>query len=328
MRMSISAGSHARLSFRNGVEKMSFKFKKILLAISDVSAKKAIERAALIARKSGAHLELFSVVRPATAFLGGNKAAVLRVTRANVEARLAKLDALAGRLRADGLTVICNVDTDYSPGEAIIRRLKLAKADLVVIEAHKHGLLARLMLTQTDFDLVRHCPTPLLIVKNARTERRPVVVAALDPWHASGKPAGLDARIAELTHAISRAVGGKPHAAHVYAPLLRYESDSVAAPIVVPVPAVEQKRYTTAIRRRFKAEAHKLEISPQNAHLRMGDPAIVLPELAASLKADTIVMGAISRSIVSRVFIGSTTERVLDAMPCNVLIVKSKGFRP
>lgn len=306
---------------------MSFKIKKILLAIADVSAKKAIERAALIARSSGARLEIFSVVRPATALIGGNKAALLRITRANVEAKLAKLNALAERLRGEGLRVDCNVDTDFSPGEAIIRNLKESRSDLVVIEAHKHGMLARLMLSQTDFDLVRNCPAPLLIVKSAKAERRPVVVAALDPWHASGKPAGLDARIAELAHAIAHALRGKPHAAHVHAPLLRYETDSVAAPIVVPVPAAEQKKYLAAIRRRFKAEAHRLAISPQNAHLRMGDPAIVLPELAASLHADTIVMGAVSRSIVSRVFIGSTTERVLDSMPCNVLIVKSKSFR-
>jgi universal stress protein E len=306
---------------------MNFKFKKILLAIAEVSAKKAIERAALIARKSGAQLEMFSVVRPASALIGGNKAALLRITRANVEARRAKLDALAERLRTDGLSVRCNVEMDYSAGDAILRQLKNSKADLVVIEAHRHGLLSRLMLTQTDFDLVRHCPAPLLIVKGAPEQRRPVVLAALDPWHSSGKPAGLDARIAEIAHSMSQSVGGKLHAAHVYAPLMRYETDSVAAPIVVPVPAAEQKKYAATIRRRFKAEAQRLEISPQHAHLRMGDPAIALPELARSLNVDTIVMGAISRSIVSRVFIGSTTERVLDAMACNVLIVKPKGFR-
>jgi len=307
---------------------VNFKIKKILLAIADTSAKKAIERAVLIARKSGAQLELFSVVRPASSLIGRNKAESLAVTRAAMAAKLEKLDALADRLRNDGLVVNCKVDMDYAVGDAIIRRLKAGKADLVVIEAHKHGLLARLMLTQTDFDLVRHCPAPLLIVKGAPVQRRPVVLAALDPWHASGKPVALDERIADVAHALAHGVAGKLHAAHVFAPLMRYETDSVAAPIVVPVPASEQKKHTTAIRRRFKDEARRLEVSAQHAHLRMGDPALVLPELARALKVDTIVMGAISRSAVSRVFIGSTTERVLDAMSCNVLIVKPKGFRP
>jgi universal stress protein E len=35
-----------------------------------------------------------------------------------------------------------------------------------------------------------------------------------------------------------------------------------------------------------------------------------------------LVMGAISRSAVGRLLIGSTAERVLDALPCDVLIVK------
>jgi universal stress protein E len=62
-------------------------------------------------------------------------------------------------------------------------------------------------------------------------------------------------------------------------------------------------------------------------HLKMGDPAFQLPILARSLRARAVVMGAVSRSPVKRALIGSTAERVLDAMPCDILIVKPKEFR-
>jgi universal stress protein E len=38
------------------------------------------------------------------------------------------------------------------------------------------------------------------------------------------------------------------------------------------------------------------------------------------------VMGAVSRSAMKRVFIGSTAEIVLERMPCDVLVVKGPNF--
>ena len=38
-------------------------------------------------------------------------------------------------------------------------------------------------------------------------------------------------------------------------------------------------------------------------------------------------MGAISRSTLSRFFIGNTAERVIDDVQCDVFVVKSPDFR-
>jgi hypothetical protein len=40
-----------------------------------------------------------------------------------------------------------------------------------------------------------------------------------------------------------------------------------------------------------------------------------------------VVMGAISRSAIGRFLLGSTAEWVLDALPCDVLIVKPARMR-
>jgi universal stress protein E len=42
--------------------------------------------------------------------------------------------------------------------------------------------------------------------------------------------------------------------------------------------------------------------------------------------ADLVVMGAVSRSGLKRVFIGNTAERVLNDLPCDVLVVKPAHF--
>jgi universal stress protein E len=44
------------------------------------------------------------------------------------------------------------------------------------------------------------------------------------------------------------------------------------------------------------------------------------------LRADLLVMGAVSRSRLQELFVGSTAERVLDHLGCDVLVVKPGDF--
>ena len=47
----------------------------------------------------------------------------------------------------------------------------------------------------------------------------------------------------------------------------------------------------------------------------------LLPSFAQSHGASLIVMGALSRSGLKRRFIGNTAARVLDHLPCDVLVI-------
>ena len=38
-------------------------------------------------------------------------------------------------------------------------------------------------------------------------------------------------------------------------------------------------------------------------------------------------MGALARSGLKRLLIGNTAERVMDHLPCDLLVIKPKGFR-
>ena len=44
--------------------------------------------------------------------------------------------------------------------------------------------------------------------------------------------------------------------------------------------------------------------------------------------ADFVVSGAVSRRGLQRLFIGSTAERMLDRLPCDLVTVKPEGFEP
>jgi universal stress protein E len=147
-------------------------------------------------------------------------------------------------------------------------------------------------------------------------------LAALDPFHAHDKPSLLDREIVDAAQAVAAMVHGSVHATHVYRPFTSYISAvpmSEAAAAALPA---QEKAYTAAIRRGFYEAVSRYGIARKKAHLVCGDPAVALPALARSLRAGLVVMGAMSRSGLKRIFIGNTAERVLDTLHCDVLIVR------
>jgi nucleotide-binding universal stress UspA family protein len=61
---------------------------------------------------------------------------------------------------------------------------------------------------------------------------------------------------------------------------------------------------------------------PVHAHLRRGDPALVLADVAAEETARMIVVGAGERGKLARRLIGSVADLAAERSPCNVLIVR------
>jgi universal stress protein E len=290
---------------------------------------KAVRRAAEIARGTGASLELFHTASsPFGVAPGLSSGEAEELGKEIIAERQGQLERMANRLRREELVVTTTVAWDYPPHESIVRHALKSKCDLVVIEAHKHNRLARLLLAQTDFELIRLCHVPLLIVKGHRVWRRPVILAALDPFHRHDKPADLDARIVAVAGDFANACNGVVHGAHIYPPLLNFTPGTMVEPVAIPAPAAEQRRYQTEMRRRFAASASALGIAANKVHLRSGDPGLELPRLVKSLGAQVVVMGAVSRSAWKNLFIGHTAERVLDSLSCDALVVKPGNYRP
>jgi universal stress protein E len=68
-------------------------------------------------------------------------------------------------------------------------------------------------------------------------------------------------------------------------------------------------------------------VPEKRQHVVAGEPAEVIPRVARNTHAGIVVMGAVSRTGLKRLFIGNTAERVLAALPCDVLVVKPGAFR-
>ena len=67
-------------------------------------------------------------------------------------------------------------------------------------------------------------------------------------------------------------------------------------------------------------------LSTDRLHVREGLAHECLLHVAEAEKADIVVMGAVARGGVKKVLIGSTAARVLDRLPCDLVIIKPPGL--
>lgn len=303
----------------------NLRFNKILVAVADPLAglSKAVRRASALAHKTGASLELLHAI-PSVVSAGMAHAQAEHFTRTAEADSRRRLEGTANRLRREELMVNVTVQTGLPVHQAILRQVRLTNADLLVIEARKHNIFARLLLTQTDFELIRGCPAPLLIVKGRAAWRSPRILAALDPFHSNDKSSALDGDIVDAACAVAGAVRGSVHVGHIYRPLApALLGAPIGAVVINPIPA-QAKAYEAQIRRGFVQAINGYGIPKNKAHLVCGDPATEIPKLARSIRAGLVVMGATSRSGLKRIFIGNTAEHALDGLQCDVLVVKSR----
>jgi universal stress protein E len=310
---------------------MAFRLKKILVAIRDTThtPRAMLRKAAALAKASGATVELFHAISAPVSIgvVRGRKGlqSPQQTMDAMSEDAKRKLDRMARSVFPRNARVTSQTTWDYPPHEAIVRRALATRADLVIAAAHQ-GRLARLFVNYTDWELIRHCPVPVLLVKSTRDYNRPVIVAAVDPFHARAKPAALDARLLEASVEWARLLKGEAHSFHAYQPLVAMVPTGFGAPLPLIAPDAEDE-HGRQIRKALGDLSRRAGIPPARQHVMIGDVPSTLVAVVRRTKASLVVMGAISRSRLSRVFIGNTAEQVLDRLPCDALILKPRDFR-
>jgi universal stress protein E len=297
---------------------MATPIRHILIAIRDLHhpPRTELRKAAEFARTAKADVEFFHAVDIPV----GTDGAKLRTAEHRLQ-QFARLECFRG------IKVACHSNADYPPHAAIVRRALRIRADLVVVATRARGFAGRLLLRNTDWELIRQCPCPLLLVKSTRPYANSVVLAAVDPFHTHAKPADLDVRLLDLGNTVARLFKGSLHVFHAYLPLMSFapQSNAIAVP-VTPPPEVEEA-HAEFVANELARLAKSAGVPPNARHLHMGVVANELCAVARSTRASLVVMGAVSRSTLRRIFIGSTAESALDKLGCDVLVIKPRGFK-
>lgn len=302
-----------------------------ILSVVDPTAasQPALERASGIARATGASLELLicyhneylAEERPL------NFPSLADARKEIVQGHERYLERLAEPLRQSGLAVRTTFIWDHPLYRGIVRHAAATDADLVFKDTHHHSAIARALFSNTDWNLIRSCASPLWLARPGGWPARPVFIAAIDPMNEHDKPAALDDEILVLAGTIAKAAGAELHAFHAFDPRLAVSTATANAYLPVSLPFDEiEAQMREQHGKRFDEIVSFHEIGKERAHLVSGATHVELPELARRLDASLVIMGAVARNRLQRLFIGSTAERTLEHLPCDLLIVKPPWF--
>lgn len=307
------------------------KITKILSVVDPTAdAQPAMQRAAWLAKSTGAELEL--LICYYNEYLSGDRlfdSPSLEKARneiiANEEQRL---ETLAEPIREAGIVVKTTALWDHPLYEGVVRQAIESEADIVFKDTHHHSAVTRAVFSNTDWSLIRTCPTPLWLVKPQDIASAPAFVAAIDPMNEHDKPAALDDEILQLSKLLSKQVGGSVHAFHSYDPRIAVATATANAyiPVSLPFDEIELQMHEDH-QKRFGEITKFHGIDDEHAHLKSGLTHEELAALATEVDADVVVMGAVARNRWKRLFIGATAERTLEHLPCDLLIVKPDWFR-
>jgi universal stress protein E len=299
--------------------------RRILVAIKNPFGRPsiALTKAAQIAQACGAEMDLFHDLSTPL-FIGplDMPTAVRTVLKDGRRAALAGLERLASALRARGLVVHTSAEWDYPPHESIIRRAQRSGANLIITQCRARHRFPTL-LGYTDWSLLRDSPVPVLLIKSRRAYRRARILAAIDPLHRFSKPSGLDSSILREAQTLGRALRTVPDVVHAYLPRPVGPSDDRApASLARRIEASARSEARTALDQALRA----FPAASFRRHLIEAHPVAAITTTARHVKASIVVLGAISRRGLKRLFIGNTAEQVLDELRCDLLVVKSDAF--
>jgi universal stress protein E len=244
----------------------------------------------------------------------------------------AKLDKLITQHPQQNVTFETEVIWHSPIYQGILKVVDSFKPDLVIKATHQHTAIARRLFTPTDWYLLKACPVPILLVKKHQWTKNTAVVAAIDPEHNLSKKSALDKSILKTGFAISSELGMPLHALHCFDPsywdilLEAVDKSGMWADVFSFDQQQNESMVLEKLRNqhnvKFAKECSEYVPNSENQHVVSGDIDEVLPKTLGQLSAGILVLGTTYRTGL----LGSTAQRLIETVDCDLLAVKPKGF--
>lgn len=277
---------------------MNKKLKHLLFATDGSDFSSGAQRVAIdLAKRCGARLTVMTIVLTTQDLEGVGTHGLREQMEREAQARI---DAVVTAARAEG--VVCDTQLVYGedPHHEIVSTAAELAPDLIVLGRRGKRGLARLMVGHATAHVAGHAPCDVLMVPRASLVWSQRILLATDG----------------STHSTAAA----------------RTAQSIAAQCNVPVTVVSATTRSHSPER--KAEAHAT-VDRVSAELKAagivseglvseGRPDEVVIATATERQADLIVVGSHGRTGLTRLILGSISERIMGQAQCPVLIARSE----
>jgi universal stress protein E len=248
-----------------------------------------------------------------------NEASAFAAQAGMIDCERIELERLSQTLHDWGVPVDNRVLWEAPAYEGVLRAAREWPADLLVVGTHEvhPGLHTRLI--DMDWQLMRRCPCPLLLVKDPHFNGYSTILAAIDPLHSHAEPSGMDQAVLGVARQFSKIFESELRVAHAFPDP---ETFALASAIEVAPGVLYGAENIEAVHRRAVVElVSGFGVLPAEIDLAPGQPAETLTRLARERHAELLVLGAVRRSQLEQAMLGSTAEAVAAEAECDVLFV-------
>lgn len=246
-----------------------------------------------------------------------------RLANVHVKEKRDWLEQLVAPLRETGYKISTEILPFNRLYEEIIRSAVRFKADFVFKPMRQHSTFRRVFYTSNDWNLIRLCPTPLLMVSDQRSAHGKPVVAAVDIGDTDEAHVQLNEAVLEQAGPLSRVLESEVHVVYAYGPSVIASRGAASDPLAYQI---TRDRYDELLKA-TQTLAEKYGVASENVHLREGAPEMVVNEYAKEVGGGVIVLGTVARSGAAGLFVGNTAEGVLERTESDVFVVKTPGFK-
>ena len=242
---------------------------------------------------------------------------------ANPKKKKEKIDAMIRQYGLDGYDVTTEVVPFTRLYEAIIQTAISCNADYVFKPLRKHSLVRRSLFTSTDWNLIRMCPVPLLLVSQMNSILNTPVIAALDVGTRDESHQELNRIVLSQAQVVSRVISSEIHAVNACSiPAAAWGFSATD-----PVPYDTARAQLAENYRELVEISEEFSIPEDRTLAREGTPSQVINAYSEEIGAGITVIGTIARSGLAGLFIGNTAETVLENSITDVLVVKQADFQ-
>jgi len=281
-----------------------------ILVVVDLSptAADAVAKAVALARRFGARIELY-LCDAERAFMLSQAyvpAGVQEARRSCMVQSRRYLESLKETAAAPDVTITVDAACESPLYESVVRKVLREHPDLVIKNVtHANGQRTA-QFDATDWQLMRTCPTALMLTRGRAWKDTPSFAAAIDV--SATENAGLAQGILNAAQTLLQSAGGELEV--IYAE---------------PLDLQDAERENGA--RTLQVVTAQVPDLRPHVHILSGKPEVSLPRFAEHRHYDAILMGALTHKPGFTSQVGSLTSKLMDALDCDFILLKSSTYR-
>ena len=290
---------------------------RALLVIADKKGTKqpAFHHALEIAKSTGAELEFVGSVHAS----GLDGSDILshqekrKVRHSYIDTKQDEMSSFMSGLDLGNVNVRTDVVWESSLDKWVNARCEQRSFDMVFKSGNRSESF---LYTPTDWQLIRNCPDPVMIVGDKPWKEGGVILAALDLGSNNENSLRINEDILKQSIQLAKATESEVHACY---------SITIPKPLA-DLDVIDPVAYENKMKANLDPVIRHLvdtaELNQETLHLLSGKPAREICRISHKINADLVVIGNKSKASLRGRLLGNTAENVLHKIKADVLVIK------